>query len=71
MKPGTIIELNDGRKGTTVYHNLDGYGIIWGEQKVNPDELPEPEAMLRDDYPSADYPCVGTDYKILQEGGFV
>ena len=30
MKPGTLVELPDGRVGTIVYHGLDGYGIRWG-----------------------------------------
>ena len=71
MKPGTIVQLEDGRMGTVVYHNLDGYGIIFGKQKVNPNELPEPEAMLRNGYPSAQYPCVGNNYKIIEKGKFV
>ncbi|KKL69073.1 hypothetical protein LCGC14_2118570 [marine sediment metagenome] len=35
MKPGTIVELHDGRRGTVVYHGLDGYGIQWGEIEVD------------------------------------
>ena len=35
MKPGTIVELPDGRRGTVVYHGLDGYGIQWGEIEVD------------------------------------
>ena len=35
MKPGTVIELPDGRRGTVVYHGLDGYGIQWGELDVD------------------------------------
>jgi len=34
MKPGTIIELPDGRVGTVVYHGLYGYGIKWGQWVV-------------------------------------
>jgi hypothetical protein len=55
MKAGTHIELPDGREGTVVYHNLDGYGIVFGHEDVDTDDLPEPEAMLRDPYPSAQY----------------
>lgn len=66
MKPGTVVKLDsDGRVGTVVYHNLDGYGIIWGEHAVDENDLPEPEAMLRDPYPGAEYECVGEDYEIL------
>lgn len=65
LKPNTIIKLPDGRIGTTVYHNLDGYGIVWGAHQFNEDELPEPEAMLRDAYPSAKYTCVGEDYEVI------
>lgn len=28
----------------------------------------EPDAMLRDKYPSAELPCVGDDYEIIREG---
>jgi len=68
MIPGTVIRLHDGRLGTVVYHNLDGYGIIWGNlPDIDPDDLPEPEAMLREPYPSAEYECVGKDY-VLYSG---
>jgi len=70
MKPGTIIEIQGRGKATVVYHNLDGYGIVWGVQTVNPDNLPEPEAMLREQYPSAEYECVGEDYTIIKEGHY-
>ena len=33
---GTIIELPDGRRGTTVYNSLTGIGIKWGEHNPNP-----------------------------------
>lgn len=64
MIPGTIVQLPDGRLGTVVWHFLDGYGIVWGKRDVDPSDLPEPEAMLRDQYPSAQYECVGTDYVV-------
>lgn len=70
MKPGAIIKLPDNRIGTVVYHNLDGYGIVWGEQEVNPDDLPEPEAILRDKYPSANHECVGGKYTLIRDGFF-
>ncbi len=78
MKPGTVVELPDGRRGTVVYHGLDGYGIMWGEIEVDAEKILsgnplmddgsppnaewEPEAMLREPYPSADVECVGSDY---------
>lgn len=65
MKPGTIVRLPDGREGTTVYHFLDGYGIVWGRRLIDPENLPEPEAMLREQYPSAGYPCVGEKYEVV------
>ena len=67
MKPGAIIELPDKRKGTVVYHNLDGYGIIWGETEVNAEDLPEPQAMLRSKYPASSVECVGEDYVMIEE----
>ena len=67
MKPGTIIEVKDRGVGTVVYHNLDGYGIIWGRQLINLEDLPEPQAMLREQYPSAEYECVGEDYYVEGE----
>jgi hypothetical protein len=67
MQPNTIIQLPDGREGTVVYHHLDGYGIVWGQQgPFNEDNLPAPEAMLREPYPSASLPCVGKHYVILE-----
>jgi hypothetical protein len=66
MKPGTIVKLPDGREGTTVYHNLDGYGIVWGRREVDEDDLPPPEAMLRDPYPSATVECVGKSYVVVE-----
>lgn len=69
MKPGTIIKLEDGRVGTVVYHQLDGYGIVWGRQIVDTDNLPEPQAMLREKYPSAGYECVGENYTVEKTEG--
>ena len=66
MKPNTLIRLPDGREGRTVYHGLDGYGIKFGTEAWPLDRLPEPDAMLRDHYPSAEYECVGPDYEILE-----
>jgi len=80
---GTIIQLPDGRIGTTVYHGLDGIGIKWGRHNPPPEDfvgtngglfdtdIPEdwpwfPDAMLRDPYPGADLPCVGTEFTILE-----
>jgi len=80
MKPGTIIELPDGSIATVVYHGLDGYGIQWGKQQVDVEEILAgdgnandpppgypwmPEAMLRDPYPSAVLPCVGEEYVVV------
>ena len=63
---GTIIELPDGRRGTLVYWNLDGGGIVFDElTNLDPSDLPEPDAMLRDPYPSAELPCVGEDFEVL------
>lgn len=66
MTCGTIVRLPDGREGTVVYHQLDGYGIIWGRHVVTEDDLPEPEAMLRDAYPSAHVECVGSEYEVVE-----
>ncbi len=83
MKPGTVIELSDGRRATVVYHGLDGYGIQWGEVDVDVDAIMEgtplfgteppqepwpwdPEAMLREHYPSADVECVGRDFSVVE-----
>ena len=65
MQPGTIVRLPDGREGTTVYHHLDGYGIKWGRHVVDEKDLPEPDALLREPYPSAGYECVGREYEIV------
>lgn len=62
MKQGTVVRLPDGREGTVVYHNLDGYGVRWG--RVDSAEWSQPpEAMLRESYPSADCECVGREYE--------
>lgn len=65
MKPNTIVELPDGRRGTVCYHGLDGYGIVWGEQQLDVADLPPAEAMLRESYPWArdnGMECVGRDF---------
>lgn len=67
MKAGTIVKLPDGREGTVVYHHIDGYGIVFGRQAVDVDELPEPQAMLRRLYPSATVPCIGEAYEVIRE----
>lgn len=67
MKAGTIIKLSDGRIGTVNYHQLDGYGILWGEQKVDESDNLVPDAMLRDPFPNTIAPCVGTKYTIKKE----
>lgn len=79
-KIGTIIELPDGRRGTTVYNGLDGIGIKWGEWNIPENEIKGnggcpwpnykwfPDAMLREPYPNADLPCVGEKFEIIKEG---
>ncbi len=67
MKFGTIVKLPDGRKATVVYHNLDGYGIVYGEPTVTISEPPKPEAMLRGTYSNPTAPCIGTDYTIVSQ----
>ena len=64
MKLGTIITLPDGREGTVVYHNLNGYGIVWGTKIIDPENIPEPEAMLRAEDKAGTLECVGEDYII-------
>lgn len=69
---GTLVQVPDGRVGTIVYNNLDGYGIVWGDR---PDligaadwgELPEPDAMLRDPYPSLKYEAAGDLVRVLRK----
>ena len=34
MKPGTIVQLPDGRVGTVVFNGLCGVGIKWGRHDV-------------------------------------
>jgi hypothetical protein len=66
MKPGTIVDVANRGLGTVVYHGLDGYGIVWGERTVDENDLPMPEALLRELFATADWECVGTEYKIVQ-----
>lgn len=56
MKIGTIVELVDGRRGTVVYHGLDGYGIKWGEHIVTSADLAGTSGGLLDDGKSEDWP---------------
>lgn len=78
MKPGTFIKLPDGRTGTIVWNNLDGYGGIWGlDMTIRAkqlcgftDEFPEPEFMLRDKslqgrVGTKKSECVGEEYEII------
>ena len=67
MKPGTIIKIK-GKLATVVYHNLDGYGIIWDAHEIDPNNLQEPEAMLREPYPGAQYACIAEKYTIVKPG---
>lgn len=66
MKAGTIIDVEGYGPATVVYHNLDGYGVVPGVVTVDENNLPEPEAMLRDPYPSATKPCIGRSYTVRQ-----
>ncbi len=84
MAPGTVVELPDLRRGTVVYHGLDGYGIRWGIHSVQEKDLYGcggwfnaevpvnyewfPDAMLRDPYAGASMPCVGWKFVILKSG---
>ena len=53
MKLGTVIKLPDDRIGTICWHNLDGYGGVFGDHNFShidqdfSDEVPLPEFMLR------------------------
>jgi hypothetical protein len=68
MKPNTLIRLPDGRLGRTVYHNLDGYGIKFGTEFHDPENLPKPDAMLRKPYAdNPEYEMVGDDYVRVDE----
>jgi len=70
MKPNTKIVLPDGRKATVVWHWLNGYGVVWGHKDYDVDDLPEPEAMLREPHTSITLPgieCVGEEYELAQE----
>jgi hypothetical protein len=81
MKAGTIVRLADGREGTVVYNGLDGVGIKFGRHAITltdvegnglfgqaPTDYPYyPNAMLRETYPSADLPCVGTNFEVIEE----
>lgn len=81
MKPGTFVRLPDGREATVVYHSLIGYGIRWGRIPVDveaiyeccplfgddsPPEVPEPEALLRNHWPTAPMECVGEEYEVIE-----
>lgn len=72
MKLNTIIQLPDGRTGTICYHNIDGYGGIWGYHSFKMPEggfgdLPKPEFMLRDKKLESrlGIECVGEDFRVI------
>lgn len=67
MRPNTLIRLPDGREGRVVYHNLDGYGIKWGRMMYDEDDLPKHDALLRDPFRTADVPCVGREFEVMDE----
>jgi hypothetical protein len=82
MKPGTIIQLPDGRVGTICWRHLDGEGGVWGEHDFSDlpnnfdDGYPAPEFMLREKSVEAllrrgshrsDLECVGTEWTIMRE----
>ena len=46
MKPGAIVELPDGRRGTVVYHGGDGYGIKWGEHALTKADIDQIESGI-------------------------
>jgi hypothetical protein len=55
-----------GRVAVDVEAILTGNGNLF--EGGAPQDWPwAPEAMLRNPYPSADLPCVGTDYRIIYE----
>ena len=70
MTPNTHIRLPDGREATVVWHWLNGYGIRFGLHTFPEDDLPQPEAMLREPHKSITFPnieCVGMEYEVISE----
>jgi len=51
MRPGTIIQLQDGRIGTTVFNGLIGIGIKWGEHTLPEGILDETSAEFTSNIP--------------------
>lgn len=51
---GSLVQTPDGRLWTVVYHNLDGYGVVEGDEPQyigqDGDGLVQPTHMLRDAY---------------------
>lgn len=85
LKPGTVIQLADGRIGTICWSFLDGQGGVWGRRDFSDipsamdDRWPPPEFMLREKAVEAslrrgphrsDVECVGQDYEVLDEPPF-
>lgn len=68
MKAGTHLLVLGYGNATVVYHNLDGYGVVPGHIEVDLENLPEPEALLRDPYEGADWPCIGNDFEYVIKG---
>ena len=68
--PGSLVQTPDGKLWTIVYNNLDGYGVVEGDEPdfidADGDDLVEPTHMLREPYPSCKYPCVGDLVRVLR-----
>lgn len=71
LKCGTLVQTEDGREWTVVYRGLGGFGVVRGDQKqftpTTPvDQLPWPDAWLRQPYDAATLPCVGDQVIVLR-----
>lgn len=54
--------------GRTVYHGLDGYGIKFGDDVHDIENLPKPDVMLRKPWSEAhELEMVGDDYERVEE----
>lgn len=70
LEKGQHVRSLDGREWTVCYSFLDGFGVVEGFQNlkhVADDDLPEPQAMLREPYESADLPCIGAHVEVLSD----
>ncbi len=69
---GSIAEVFDGSRWTTVYGGLGGYGVVEGEHpqfsEFEDEDLPEPTGWLREPYKGIDGIPLGENVLLIKQG---